>query len=58
MINVNVDIDVEDLVYEIANTMDEEGIINMILDIDAQFADESFTKKLIEALKETLTEEE
>lgn len=58
MAKIEVELDLEDLPYELADQCDHRTLLNFIEAIDEQVCERSFTEELIKRLTNTLTENE
>lgn len=58
MAKIEVELDLEDLPYELADQCDHRTLLKFIEDIDEQVCERSFTEELIERLTNTLMEDE
>jgi phage tail tube protein FII len=58
MAKIELELDLEDLPYELADQCTHRTLLKFIADIDEQVCERSFTEKLIERLTMTLEEGE
>lgn len=58
MLTLEVQIDLEDLPYELADRCTHNTLLKLIEDIDEQVCERSFTEELIKRLTKTLEEDD